>query len=591
VLNVYESSKNSLLILLAGIVVGAVLVLPSMWPYPGLPFRIGIDQYGYGITSQYLLDGARLETIRADLMQETGQDNLSDALVNNNGALNLNLQVSSGFLLKVMRVGYPTMVAALCKFFDQPLVYPYLFLMLFWPTFCLVGVLWFFFHRIIGAGYYMALGYTLAVALNCNLLNNACEGQHPQWFTSPYIGLFFILLYLQRENSSAAEARNQMPLTAVLGAMVVVLYSDALLALAGVGVSIIIIDVLLRKWNCVAADVKFVLAAILGLILTGPFIFMWIPAIVAQAFKVATGWPGFWQPHWANPAEIIGWIDIYTKPGFRLDPNIYPCHFLGIILSIPLVVINLHYLFGAKKREWAYWISPVLIVSGIFTLTYFIHPIHNYSYMKSYTILFFPICTMFYVALEKQLAPKQEGRSVLRKTWLGLAFAAIVASIATGVIYLVRYYATAEKLPAGIAELRQLDRKVDFQNVVVITPHRFDLRGSILYTSIGMFIPFNWLNCQDINFYLVPHRDKQILILSMKSEIPPEKIAAVCRDPRIVFQNESFLLFDTGYKLGDSSDQLEERYHCVVPSDTGFMPGQTDSQQYPWLGLLQSFGL
>jgi hypothetical protein len=587
---VYDSSRKHLLVMVAGIIVGAALVLPSMFPYPGQPFRIGIDQYGYGITSQFLLDGEKIETIKTDLMRETGQDNVPAALLNNNGALNLNLQVSSGFLVRVMRVGYPSMVAAFIKFFGQPLAYPYLFLMLFWPAFFLVNVLWFFFQRVIGATYYKALGYSLAVAMNCNLLNNACEGQHPQWFTAPYIGLLFILMFLQRENSTPADVRNQLPLTAVLGAIIVVLYSDAVLALASVGVSVFIIDLLLQKWNCVAADFRFGLASALGLVLTGPFIVTWIPVIIAQAFMVATGWPGFWQPHWANPAEIMGWIDIYTKPGFRLDPDIFPGHLLGMALSIPLVGINIYYLLHAEKREWAFWISPVLIVMGIFVMTYFVHPIHNYSYMKSYTILFFPIYTLFYVALEKQLSQSKADLWV-RRTWLGLLLLTVAVSITTGSIYLVRYYLTAEKLPRDVAELRELDRQVDFEKTVVITPHHFDLRGSILYTSIGMFIPFNWVDCQDLDFYLAPHQGKQILILVMKSEIPPDRIEAISHDPHVIFQNDGFLLLNTGYKLGDIGAPANGSYQCIVPSDARFMPGRTDSQQYAWFKLLQKFGL
>ncbi len=533
---------------------------------------------------QYLLDGQRISTIKSDLLAQTGQTNLDDALLNNTGALNLNLNVSSGFLLRVMRVGYPTMGAALFKYTGQPLVYPYLFLLLFWPTALLVAVLWFFFHHVAGSRYWMALGYALAIAMNCNLLNNACEGQHPQVFSAPYIGLFFIMLYLLRRS----DDRQQLLLVAALGTIIAVMYTDAVLALGCVSAALVGIDWLLGQKTSLAADLRFGLATIVGLLATGPFMITWLPQLIKQACVVATGWPGFWQPYWASPAEIMGWIDIYSRPGFSLSHDLFPLHFTALVCSFPLLLLAFHFLFTVDRRELAYWLSPILFVAGIFVQTYIIHPIHNYAYMKAYTILFFPLCTMFFVAMERHLA-RQTGSA--HRQIFGLLLVAIFGSIFTGSVYLVRYAFTAEKLPADINELQDLNRRIDFSKVAIVTPHHFDLRGSILYTSVGMFIPFNWLNCQDSDTYLVPHSGMSIFILAMKSEIPSDRLAVLAQDPHLVFQNNGFLLLDTGTKITAPANQLQGTYKVVVPTERGFRHGESDDQQYDWNRVLNRFGL
>jgi hypothetical protein len=323
----FSFSPKYLLVPMAGMAVGAALVLPSVSPYAGQPSRIGIDQCVYALTGQYLRDGGRLEPLREDIMQQTGQDNLAAALLNNNGALTYNLKAESEILLKAYRVGYPATIGALFQFLGQPLVYTHLFLILFWPTVFSVSIIWFFFHHIIGSNHYLALGYALAISLNCNLLNNACEGQQPQWFIFPYICLFFVLWFIRREAHRESDLRNHFQMTMGLGAAIVLIYSEALMVLASVGGLVLLIDVCLRQWKSVATDGKIGVAIAGGLILTGPFLIAWLPIVIRLGSAAATGHAGYWQPYWAAPAEIMGWIDIYTLPGYHLIVRASSLHF------------------------------------------------------------------------------------------------------------------------------------------------------------------------------------------------------------------------------------------------------------------------
>ena len=583
----FKFSVGYLGVAFVGGIIGFVLVQPSLVPYPGQQYRIGIDQFGYGITSQYLLDGGTKSYLQTTLPRETGQDNFSDALVNVSGSLSFNLQIASGFLLNVMRVGYPCTIAAIFKFLGQPLVYPYLFLMLFWPTLFLISNLWFFFRYVVGSSYFMALGIAAAISMNCNLLNTACEGQHSQWFISPYICLLFILLYIQRKNPDEGGLKNLALLTGALAAFIIDIYSESLMALLGVGLIMVIIDAWLGQKQAMIGYLRFGLAGITGILLTGPFIYAWIPSFIRQAFAVATGHAGFWQPHWASPAEIMGWFDIYTHPSWKLSDGF---DYAALIVSIPLFIFIFYYLSIAKKNDVAFWLSPLLFIGGVFVQTCLVSKILNYAYMKSYTILFFPLCVIFYFAMEKQISMAKDTKRYFGKLYLGLLVASIIGTMTTGFLYLKKYDSDAEKLPSDITELRDMSSKLDFRNIAIITPHHFDIRRSIIYSAMGMFIPFNWLNSQDTDAYLLPHMGMPIYILAVKSEIPPGTLTKLSGSNQVVFQNHGILLLNTGYRISRFAIPSTGKYHSILPVDADFFPGETDRQQYEWTQILGSFG-
>ena len=77
------------------------------------PYRIGIDQVGYTETAQFLLKGGTLESSAAEIMQQLDTDDLEYAKQNNARALKFNAYVTSEFLLKALRWGYPAIVANL----------------------------------------------------------------------------------------------------------------------------------------------------------------------------------------------------------------------------------------------------------------------------------------------------------------------------------------------------------------------------------------------------------------------------------------------------------------------------------------------
>jgi hypothetical protein len=216
--------------------------------------------------------------------------------------------------------------------------------------------------------------------------------------------------------------------------------------------------------------------------------------------------------------------------------------------------------------------------------------------MKAYTLLAFPLCSLFYIAMEKQWTEYRGTDAAFRKKCLGFLLVAIFGSIVTGGIYLTRYGFTAEKLPSNITDLRELDRAIDFRKVAIITPFyfnlqgRFNLRAGTEYTSVAMLIPFNWLNYMDTNINLAPCQGMPLYIFVLKSGMPGPPIH-LPGGAHIVFQNSGFILIDTGYKLSVPVSPRSTRYRCIQSQDPDFVPGCTDSQQYQWKQVLQNFGL
>ncbi len=558
------------LIYLAGAILGGVLIIPGIVPNPGQPFRIGIDCYGYGTMSQVLLDGHTRHALETELVRETGQADLAGALANADGALNLNVSVTAGFLLGHLRVGYPCLLAALLHFLGQPLAYPYLVLMFFWPAIIFLALGWFFFHHIIGTGYTRALLFALALGFNCNLLNVACEGQHSQWFVAPYLALFFILIFINRRAPEILPAwRGELLLTSALAAFIIILYAEALYALLVVALLTLLADLICGHWDSVRANLRFASAIVIGFLATGPAICLWVPVFLHQASDVAAGQAGFWQPLWANPAEIMGWIDIYAHVRMGDDLMQRPALLLGIetlmsLLAIGVVIASLRKI---SRREMIYWLAPVLFVALVFVQTHLVRHILNYAYMKSYTILGFPLLTLFYVALDRW--SREPGR-ISQHSARCIVLAPALCSLLVGWFYLKTYRETATYLPPGITALRELGTRVDFSRVVLLTPHHYQLRGAVLYASLGMFIPANWWDFHRPDSYLLPFNGRPIYILGYKSEIAPDRLAALLQknQDRLIFQNDAFYVLDSGKVVPPAVWQIGVPYRFMLYQDS-----------------------
>jgi hypothetical protein len=408
------------------------------------------------------------------------------------------------------------------------------------------------------------LGAT-AVLLNANLLNTLCEGQHALVFASPFFCVLLAQLFFFRnggpEGGPVRPGRIEYLFTGLMATVLFCAYSDLfflMLVLLGL---LFGLDVLLRRNVLDRGLLRFALALGLGILLAGPYAVGW-PEYIYRLLKFLHGegpsaGPGYWQPQWAAPAEILGLFDIYD-PAVPYYVGRGPLKWL-LVLGVSLLcveVVALRFLRG-KRLDAPFWLAPLLFVGAVLVKVVFLNHTHNYQYAKAYTAVL-PLLTVLFLGSLHSLA--REGG------WTRVLLPACAVWVAmVGCVYLKRYAEEASYLagsPCGVARMKE---SVDWDDYVwVTTSDGLDTWGR------ASTVRMNWLNFelgpQSVN--LTPYAAKRVGIWCSRKDLggtPPTT------DLTVLYEDDDLVLLDTGLTLRDSGlggDLSEPQADACIPKAT-----------------------
>lgn len=547
---------------------GLLVALLAIWPAVRAggeqPYRVGVDEIGYAITAQYLRDGGTRKSLEAAVIRETGQPSLREALAANVTALDFDVDVASEFILKSQRYGYSGMLASIAELLGAKRVVAFQMCFLVFPIWLLFAVAFSFLSEDLGITRPVAVAWSASIALNCNLLNVLCEGQHAQIFTSALMGLIFVFWWRWRRNGGiSAGFAEGGALATFLFAIVAATYFEQIIALGAVAFLVVIGDLIYGKPHLKRGNLVLVFACALGCCLTGGYMADWAPRILHHTANMARGGGGFWQPQWAQPVDIAGYVDIYN-PAVSTFVGRGVLQALGLgIVSLALVEATLVVLWRSRAADSVFWAAPLVFVAIVFVKSFYLDHIHNYNYMKAYTFMLFPIVSLH--AWTSGIAWTRLGRRLGGTGQMNEAFRAAlpVWAILVGILYLHRYESECRTLPKGVEALSSqvLRRKLRDSAVVV------GGFGGVGNMMLGAYSSLPWLNLGWADPYLPPSEGKPILFLALKRDLPfPDQIERKYRGSMLV-DNDAILLIDTGRTVNVPPDQRTRRGLAPTNSD------------------------
>ncbi len=520
----------------ASFALAALVVSPGWGAELCQPIRIGLDELGYAITGQYLLDGGNLASLESRVRAETGEQDLGRGLEKNGTTVNVNTNVASEFLLRSMR-WYPAGLAAVLAAVGEKFVLPVQFLLLFFPVVLLFGVAHHFLRALVGLPEWLSVPGAAGVVMNVNLLNVLCEGQHAQVFGSPFFLLLLGQMYFLR-NGVGPAGFQEYAFTGLLSAVVLCSYPEmAFLALVLTGL-VGFLDLVLARKLSDPNLVKFTLAAAAGFMLAGGYVLVVPVFLWKHLANMQTGNVGFWQPQWASPAEVLGLFNIYDPAvqGYVGRQSWSPLTLLTVMglsaLCVEAVVLRL---LSGVRCDYSYWLAPLLFVAIVFLKVCLLNRIHNYQYMKAYTLVLLPLLCFFFGSMHLLSSARVWPRVLLP--------ACMAWMIGVGGGYLRQYSREAIHVSCPPARAERLRAGLEWDDYVWVTKSQgYD---QFAYTAV---VPFNWVNMGgSLSPNLAPHLGKKIGIWTLKDPSATGKPST--GGLAVLYEDEQMALFDTGRTL------------------------------------------
>lgn len=537
-----------------GAFVPLLVVAPGFWKGLTQPHRVGVDEMGYAITGQYLLEGGSLKALKSEIIAQTGKPGLEAALAANGESLNVNANIASEFLFKSLR-WYPAGTAAILSTLGERYVLPFQFLLLYFPLVLLFGVAHHFLRTLADLPEWAAILGAAAVLLNVNLLNVLCEGQHAQVFGSPFFFLLFGQLFFFRRSCTSAVAESGAPseilFTGLLSAIVLCAFPELLFLSAVLAGLVCCLDLVIYRKVLDRGVLLFGLAVAAGFALGGPYASRWPAFLLSHLRHLQTG-GGFWQPQWAFPAEILGLFDIYRPAA----PEYIGRDIAGgaLVLGISLLCVEVVVLRPIAGGKWdaSYWLAPVLFVAAVFAKVYFVNKLHNYQYMKAYTLVMVPLLALFFGAF---------GHVARVAGWPRVLLAGcMVWVLGQGLSYVKRYTQEATFTPYSPARTKALKSCVRWDDYVWVMTS-----GGIDKLGCASLVRLNWLNLAWDIPYLIPHMGKRVGIWCDRKDLAE---AVPAKGVSVLYEDEVRILFDSGVTLGN--DSLVDG--CMAPIPAGGSP-------------------
>jgi hypothetical protein len=564
-LNWFRPAKNTLLKVIPATVL--FLVVLYLILLPGIrqgnlttPVRMGPDQLGYAGAAQALADGETLSSIAEDLKTVTGQEDLEEAKGLNFQLLRFDLHCSTEFLLKALRWGYPAILASTTWIASQDSVYRLDFVLLIFSWAMLFGLAYHASRSVIGAPWYVCSLLAAALALNCNLLNIYYEGSYAQVMATPILFMLLLYLYDLRKNNVSQNRSSLMRRVVFVGflcAGLLSIWNEAFILLAIVCLLTVALDLILVRRMQKVWMALFVAGALLAFFLVAPLTLHLVLMVKSQLFthlhNVSVG--GWWQPQWATPPEIMGWLDIYAhgSQACILPRNSFEV--VSVILgSLTILAATGYYLISNRKLDRAFWLAPIILVLLVYAKCMFRDRFNNYQYYKAYTA-FLPIVFVFIYAPFFHLGAIIKGRS--KYVLYALIALSIFVTAFNGVSYIRKYCRDSLYYCEEMADLQDHSDLLD--TYVLMTAYAPYDRHYTQVTQMAATVKMNWYNFAHEEGYgarLIkePYLDMPVAIILFDVSDDDRAELRINADD-VLYSGKEFLIVKTPYKLKDRLDE------------------------------------
>lgn len=522
------------------------------------PYRIGIDQAGYAEAAQFLLDGGTYKQAEDNLKAQFGETDILNALKKERFALNQNSIIDAEFIVNWPRCGYHTVVATLSSFINSNHVYETEFILLIIP-YALIFALGYFLmkHKFNFSSNFSYL-VALALTLNCNMLNLYYEGQYAQIFFLPMFILLLISYLSVRESNEEFKLKSMFSpkssysiiFPSLLVAGIGSCYLESLLLFIGFCAITTIYDFISSRKIKYASIFTLVTACFIGLMAILPQSLKMIQAMIRLSSQFAAS--GFWQPKWASIPEMLGIFNIYTQESVKFPYMLLLRSNIDLLINIVLSIFIVIFIFIAIRKnktiDKSFWLAAPTVILLIYLKTRSLDHVHNYQYMKTYTIFLPLLFVLSFAAIEfvSNLSDKTK-----KKVINSIKYLFIAAVIFSGLSYIKQYDTEAGYVTKDMYALNTLSKKVDL-NSYAIYVEKSGLTAIKEHMLISL-IPFNWLNYSD-NQFVKPSLSKHVLIIIDTSKLVDPKTFINKNAHNIIYRNSSYIFIDTKLSLSKGYD-------------------------------------
>lgn len=427
-----------LLVLMALALLGPVLGKPLTTPW-----RIGPDATGYVNCARFLLEDKTLSGFSGKF---TSPSEI----------------YAYEFIGQALRIGFVSVVAAIADLFHLhpvQVIYTTAAVLMF---LCLLAVARL--ARLFLAERHPAFPYLIAaaVAFNCNLLFILYEGGYAQIASLP---LVMAMVLLQYGGIRGCDSRPRIVLLAgILLAAAAEIYLESLFIIPMLGAGYLVSEAWVRRRLAFGLRQALTVAGIvvLAFVLNWDVMSSWFRFQAENVTLLSlAGWP---QPQWAYFPEIVGWVNIYR----RVVGN-HPEVVNAVTATAACVSLLVSLLFaGCVLASWlrghragGLAVVPAAMIVGAFWYFHCHRHVHNYPYMKIYTMVL-PVLTAG--CLGTLLAVER-----LRR-WTAIAVTGLtLLTVVNGVSFIRTYRFNSAFLSTGLIELKDVERTVDLSGYVLLT--------------------------------------------------------------------------------------------------------------------------
>ena len=539
--------RHRITLILIPVAIAVLLLLPILRFFqPETAFHIGSDQVGYGIGAQYLLKGGKLATLEEQMKQKTGISDLVSAVENYNNLVDFSTAIQSNNLLQGRRWGVPALSAVVASVLKQTNAYSVLFLLLAFFQLGLFYISNWVFSVVLGVERRWAVLGAVALTLNCNLLNILIEGGYAQVYTVPAFFLLWMIPFVLNR-PTAQEVLRGGALVALLLSHILLTYSDLFyLAIGLTGMTFLLRTYLVRTIDSFKHFFfhPLPLGVLFALVANSSYLIGSILDLSSKMKHNQAG--GFWQPLWAWPSEIFGFIDMYCLPQPGAETILHHrSNFLiaiGVIVSLVSVAILLR---RSRSLSWSWlliWLMPLLFCVGILCKQVFWDHWNNYQYLKAYTYMLPLMWVGFWEAVQYF--------SVNVRTKLMAAVIAVWICV-IGAKYQVHMSNAVSLTSPSMQRLAELSERYDFKSRVIITA-----QSGIAEMMLGGFIPMNWANQgKDINLKRKEdYMDRTVLLVFNMTKTNCRSCLYSGPATEFVVETENYVLVGLKKKLAESID-------------------------------------
>ncbi len=533
--------------------------------FPTTPYRHGIDVLGYSQSAEYLFEGHTVRQLKHTVRNLLNDSNLYRARKNIYKTMSYNTIINFEFFLFDHRWGFPAITAELTKVVKASHVFNIVFLLLIFNYALLIGLSYFLMRQLLKIPGYIAFWASVALALNCNLLNLTYEGQYAEIFIEPYFILLLIIFLIFKRYTEEDAFKHKLNLfrspkllqtilfASVILAAFYVIYSWAIFTiLLFIGLIFIVDFVLTKKFNLRLFYLTGV-TGVFGLIWICPFALKWFINMLSIIPNLKAA--GFPQPHWASFLEILGIFDIYSHlrvAEYTIQSRSIWWSAILIIVSTLFLISIFRYLWKEKRSDIAFWVTPLLFIFLIFLKTMYFEKTFNYQYMKVYTMCLPFVFGLSTAVLYFRIFPKNK-YSQFFKVFL------LLAVMFNGIAYLNQYMEQGSYITKSMIDLHQKNVTDALDDGVVYTLNTAGLSSNMM----AAVIPMNWLNYSFAPQQGPQYFGKTVYLIYDKTQVPCGN-CIIARNPNgILYENPQYIIVNTHRHL----EQVCSHFPCPALQD------------------------